>query len=71
MPPGTRPTDLWHRQITMMVHDGDAAAQALYLQVLCLSQKGVALPDDSLGFVMGMLVRDPDGHALLLGTGAR
>lgn len=55
----------------MMVRDVDAAAQNLCVQSQCLSKKGVALPDDSLGFVKGMLVRASDGRALLLGEGSR
>lgn len=55
----------------MMVRDVDAAAQNLCVQSQCLSKKGVALPDDSLGFVKGMLVQASDGRALLLGEGSR
>lgn len=71
-PPGGRPHpasaqahDLLHWETTLVVDDAEAAAarlQAADAQFLSLSV--VDLPDDTLGFQTGFLVRDPDGHVL-------
>ena len=64
-PPDSQANDLWHWAITMVVEDADAAAA--YLQqagVPFISSGLVTLPDSSLGFQQGFLVRDPDGHAI-------
>ena len=55
MPPDTRASDLWYWQInTRAVFD---RADRSY----------VSLPANDLGFRGGLIVRDPDGHASLLG----
>ena len=55
MPPDTRASDLWYWQInTRAVFD---RADHSY----------VSLPANDLGFRGGLIVRDPDGHASLLG----
>ena len=66
MPPDTRPTDLWHWHVTVVVPDVGAAATLLCARVSCTSSGSVAMPDRALGFTQGFLVRDPDGHALQL-----
>jgi len=73
--PGTgRPTpvdvqanDLVHWQTTLAVRDLEAVTRRLRGGGYAFVSPGaVALPDASLGFARGMLVRDPDGHAMLL-----
>ena len=64
MPQDTSATDLWHWHVTVTVRDVDAASRRLCSQARCLSQAGVALPDHAMGFTKGLLVRDPDGHAI-------
>jgi catechol 2,3-dioxygenase-like lactoylglutathione lyase family enzyme len=70
MPSDTSPTDLWHWQVTVTVDDPEAAAQALCPQAACVSQQAVTLPDQSLGFRKGVLLRDPDGHVVQLVAGS-
>ncbi|HSE57165.1 MAG TPA: VOC family protein [Nitrospiraceae bacterium] len=66
MPADTRPTDLWHWHVTIVVPDADAAATNLCVRASCVSPRGVRMPDRALGFRQGFLVRDPDGHVLQL-----
>jgi catechol 2,3-dioxygenase-like lactoylglutathione lyase family enzyme len=54
-PPDARANDLLHWQTDVAVGDWEAVAAA---------GKPVALPGKELGFGRGMLVADPDGHAL-------
>jgi catechol 2,3-dioxygenase-like lactoylglutathione lyase family enzyme len=63
MPADTRATDLWHWQTTIAV---DAGLEGLVRHGLwALVSPGVmTLSDDRLGFRTGLLVRDPDGHAV-------
>lgn len=63
-PADSHPTDLWHWQTTLVVSDVDAAAAALKDTAQCVSSSVVTLPDKSLGFTKGVLVRDSDGHAV-------
>ena len=63
-PTDSRSTDLWHWQTTLVVSDVEAAASALRGAARFVSSSVVALPDKTLGFTKGVLVRDPDGHAL-------
>ncbi len=66
MPADTRPTDLWHWQTTLVVADVEAAASGLRPTTGFVSSGVVTLPDHTLGFTKGLLVRDPDGHVLQL-----
>ncbi|MGE5708876.1 MAG: VOC family protein [Nitrospira sp.] len=63
-PIDSRPTDLWHWQTTLMVSDIEAAAAALRDTTQLVSSGAVSMPDRSLGFRKGFLVRDPDGHVM-------
>lgn len=63
-PTDSHPTDLWHWQTTLVVSDVDAAAAALKDTAQFVSSGVVTLPDKSLGFGKGFLVRDPDGHVM-------
>lgn len=66
-PPDTRANDLWHGHIRI-------ATETLAARVDTLMQRGYdfvspavqTLPTDALGFRRGALLRDPDGHGLLL-----
>jgi catechol 2,3-dioxygenase-like lactoylglutathione lyase family enzyme len=63
-PTDSHPTDLWHWQTTVVVSDIDAVASALQGKAQFLSAGVVTFPDRTLGYVKGLLVRDPDGHAI-------
>jgi catechol 2,3-dioxygenase-like lactoylglutathione lyase family enzyme len=65
MPADTRATDLWHWQTTLVVPDAEAAAAALEASTAqFVSSSVITVPDRTLGFAKGFLVRDPDGHVL-------
>ncbi|MCL6433688.1 MAG: VOC family protein [Leptolyngbyaceae cyanobacterium HOT.MB2.61] len=67
LPTDARPNDLLHWQTTLVVKNIEAIAQRLRLnQSTFISDRVVTLPEQSLGFKRGILVRDPDGHALRL-----
>ncbi len=63
-PIDSHPTDLWHWQTTLVVSDLEAAASALRDAAQFVSSGVVTLPDKSMGFGKGFLVRDPDGHVM-------
>lgn len=63
-PVDSHPTDLWHWQTTLVVSDVDAAAAQVHGMGQLISSGVVALPDKSLGFTKGLLIRDSDGHAM-------
>jgi catechol 2,3-dioxygenase-like lactoylglutathione lyase family enzyme len=63
-PADSHPTDLWHWQTTVMVPDIEAAAATLQGRAQFVSSGVASIPDGSLGFKKGFLVRDPDGHVL-------
>lgn len=68
MPPDTNPTDLWHWYIQFVVTAVDDIAAGLRTdQSTAMGTSGVVtLPNGTLGFKKGMLIRDPDGHAIQL-----
>ena len=67
MPADTRANDLWHWQIRVEVGDAKAAEQALQRKRISFVSPGLSrLPDSQLGYQKGFVVRDPDGHQLLL-----
>lgn len=65
-PTDSHPTDLWHWQTTMVVPDVEVAVAQVHGMGQIVSVGVVTLPDKSLGFTKGMVVRDPDGHAIQL-----
>jgi len=66
-PTGSRSNDLWHWQTRLVTRDTAAAfEQARRGRAVFVSPGAVTLPDGALGFRQGLLLRDPDGHAVLL-----
>lgn len=63
-PEDSHPTDLWHWHTTVVVSDGDAVATELSRMGQRVSSEVVTIPDGTLGFKKGVLVRDPDGHVI-------
>jgi len=63
-PADLRANDLLHWQTTLAARG--LAALASQVRAFFVSPGVVGLPDDTLGFRQGLLVRDPDGHALRL-----
>jgi catechol 2,3-dioxygenase-like lactoylglutathione lyase family enzyme len=63
-PTDSHPTDLWHWQTTVVVADVEAISTQISGRGQMISPGVVTLPDNSLGFTRGMVVRDPDGHAI-------
>ena len=66
-PADLKANDLAHWQIRLLVPEAGAALAAVKASKGWLMSPGVTvLPDAGLGFRRGLLVRDPDGHALQL-----
>jgi catechol 2,3-dioxygenase-like lactoylglutathione lyase family enzyme len=67
MPADVRANDLLHWQTTMATHGIAGAVQRLLSAKFTLVSPGVVtLAEPQLGFAAGLLVRDPDGHAMQL-----
>ena len=59
--------DLIHWQTKLVTHDVEALASKLRGEhVDFVSSDVTVVPKGKLGFSKGVLVRDPDGHAILL-----
>jgi catechol 2,3-dioxygenase-like lactoylglutathione lyase family enzyme len=66
-PADSKANDIWHWQIHAVTPNLDDAFNVLRpSKTTFISSGPVALPNESLGFKKGLLIRDPDGHALLL-----
>ena len=66
-PADSKANDIWHWQIHVITSKLDDTFNILRAGKTTFITAGpVALPDEKLGFNKGMLIRDPDGHALLL-----
>ena len=66
-PADSKANDIWHWQIHAIAPDPEDAFNALRVgKTTFVSSGSVALPNNNLGFDKGLLIRDPDGHALLL-----
>jgi catechol 2,3-dioxygenase-like lactoylglutathione lyase family enzyme len=64
-PPDLKPNDLAYWQTTLASSDVVAAAKELLAaRALFVSPGAVSLSNASLGFTKGLLIRDPDGHAM-------
>jgi catechol 2,3-dioxygenase-like lactoylglutathione lyase family enzyme len=67
MPVDERANDLVHWQTRLVTRDAAAAARMLFSDGYpFISPGAVMLPESTVGFSKGFLVRDPDGHALLV-----
>lgn len=67
MMPDVRANDLVHWQTTLRARGLEGMGQCLLSGAYALISPGVvAMPDARLGFRQGLLVRDPDGHAVQL-----
>jgi catechol 2,3-dioxygenase-like lactoylglutathione lyase family enzyme len=65
MPADVRANDLMHWQTRLVTRSIASAAQRLPAEKFTLVSPGVVdLAEGHLGFTAGLLVRDPDGHAL-------
>jgi catechol 2,3-dioxygenase-like lactoylglutathione lyase family enzyme len=65
-PTDSHPTDLWHWETTVAVPDVETAAAQVRGIGQVISAGVITMPDKNLGFTKGMVVRDPDGHAIRL-----
>lgn len=66
-PVDIRSNDLMHWQTTLLVNDVEAVAGKMRnSKVSWVSPGTVEIPEERLGFKRGLLVRDPDGHAMKL-----
>ncbi len=63
-PADLKANDFAHWQTTLATQGLDGLATSL--RAFFVSPGAIALPDSSLGFRRGLLVRDPDGHAMRL-----
>jgi catechol 2,3-dioxygenase-like lactoylglutathione lyase family enzyme len=65
MPTDTRANDLMHWQTTLVARNITSVAHRLWAGKFALvSPAVVTLSEGQLGFTAGLLVRDPDGHAM-------
>jgi len=65
VPADARTNDLAHWQTTLVSQDAEAVAQAIRRSPCAMLSPGVVAPGArALGFTKGLLIRDPDGHAL-------
>jgi catechol 2,3-dioxygenase-like lactoylglutathione lyase family enzyme len=65
VPADTRPNDLVHWQTTLASDDAEAVARAVRKRSCAMLSSSVVAPTEpALGFTRGLLIRDPDGHAL-------
>jgi catechol 2,3-dioxygenase-like lactoylglutathione lyase family enzyme len=66
-PADTRANDLWHWQTVLSTPSAATAASRIrFARGRLVSPGPAAIPEKSLGFIKGFLVRDPDGHGLQL-----
>jgi catechol 2,3-dioxygenase-like lactoylglutathione lyase family enzyme len=65
-PSDARANDLLHWQTVVRVPAGEAVNLLATSGVALVSRGVTVLPDSSLGFRRGVMVRDPDGHAVLI-----
>jgi catechol 2,3-dioxygenase-like lactoylglutathione lyase family enzyme len=65
VPADARANDLAHWQTTLVSQDAEAVARRIRGSPCAMLSPGVVAPGDrALGFTKGLLIRDPDGHAL-------
>jgi len=67
MPLDTKANDLWHWQTQLIVNDVEGLAKQLRKhKVRSVSEQVRTMPDVALEFKKGIMVLDPDGHAMLV-----
>lgn len=67
IPRDSRVNDLWHWQVQLLTNSVDRIEQRLRRgKYRFISPGAVSLPDETLGFSKGFLVRDPDGHVMVV-----
>jgi catechol 2,3-dioxygenase-like lactoylglutathione lyase family enzyme len=67
IPPDTRANDRWHWQINVSAPQLESTYRELRLQHRpIVSPTVVSIPVDEFGFGHALLIRDPDGHELML-----
>ncbi len=65
LPADARSNDLLHWQTTLIIADLSTLVRRLKLNQSTLISPGIiTIPEHTLGFRKGLLIRDPDGHAL-------
>jgi catechol 2,3-dioxygenase-like lactoylglutathione lyase family enzyme len=65
VPADARTNDLAHWQTTLVSQDAEAVARVIRGSPCAMLSPGIVAPADrALGFAKGLLIRDPDGHAL-------
>ena len=70
VPPDTQPDDLWYWQVNFCaVPPSEFEAPLRDSHAPLLSARAIKLEDTQLGWRTGLLTRDPDGHASLIGEG--
>ena len=65
-PVDSRVNDLWHWHTVIQVPTGEAVNLLATSGVNLVSRGVTALPDTMLGYRRGVMVQDPDGHAVLV-----
>jgi catechol 2,3-dioxygenase-like lactoylglutathione lyase family enzyme len=68
MPADEKANDIVHWQTRLNVADAVGAARAVRGKYAFVSTADVELPDNRLGFRRAVLVRDPDGHVMVLAS---
>jgi catechol 2,3-dioxygenase-like lactoylglutathione lyase family enzyme len=64
-PADSRPNDLVHWETTLATDDAEAVVRAVRGGACAMLSSGVVVPAErALDFTRGLLLRDPDGHAL-------
>jgi catechol 2,3-dioxygenase-like lactoylglutathione lyase family enzyme len=71
IPADERANDVSHWQTRLVARDGDAPRALGKAGTTFVSPGAVTLPRGDLGFAKGLVVRDPDGHALQIVEEAR
>lgn len=67
MPPDTQANDLWHWQVQATLSDAAVIKDTIpNVKSYPVSNAVIDLPKDILGYSSAFMIRDPDGHAMLL-----
>jgi len=67
MPPDTQANDLWHWQVQVTLSDAAVIKDTIAnVKSYPVSNAVIDLPKDTLDYSSAFMIRDPDGHAMLL-----